>query len=576
MKLREFLSQRLLRGIARHWNNGRIARSAHLIARLAPSPAGRPIAFFKASTGLDDLSWNSGFHLLASWALRLGGVPVVYFTCRSGMSHCVLGTNRDRVHQAPPCRSCIYQAKTLYEAVPDDLRPHAGARPASAVHWFGYARDSALAAALENCTLNEMMVFTWPGVGPAPEGASATSSRANGEADAVADVKPIPIGALCLPGLRWILRRHHLEDDEPTRFLMREYMLSAWNVAREFSAFLAATGARSVVVFNGQFFPEAVARYVALQRGLRVVTHEVGLQPASAFFTDGEATAYPIKIPNDFELTRAQNARLDGYLERRFQGDFTMAGIQFWPTMRGLDDKFVTHLKEFRQVVPIFTNVIFDTSQPHANSVFEDMFAWLDTTLGEIRSHPETLFVIRAHPDESRLRKESRETVESWLQSSGAARLSNVLFIGPDQSLSSYELIKRSKFVLVYNSTIGLEATILGSPVLCGGKARFTQYPTAFFPQTPAAYIAELRRLLAAELIQVPAEFNPNARRFLYYQLFRTSLPFDRFLKSSVRKTQALLRQFEPQDLLEAPALRTIFDGLTEDRDFLLAENDSG
>ena len=72
---------------------------------------------------------------------------------------------------------------------------------------------------------------------------------------------------------------------------------------------------------------------------------------------------------------------------------------------------------EFKQIVPIFTNVIFDTSQPHANTVFEDMFAWLDMALDVIRAHPETLFVIRAHPDETRVRKSSRETVEGWVAS---------------------------------------------------------------------------------------------------------------------------------------------------------------
>ena len=80
-------------------------------------------------------------------------------------------------------------------------------------------------------------------------------------------------------------------------------------------------------MFNGQFYPEATARYIAQKRGIRAITHEVGLQPASAFFTDGEATAYPIHIPDEFELNEEQNAKLDAYLARRFQGDFTMAGI---------------------------------------------------------------------------------------------------------------------------------------------------------------------------------------------------------------------------------------------------------
>jgi len=48
----------------------------------------------------------------------------------------------------------------------------------------------------------------------------------------------IPLGPLVIPSLRWILRRHHLVDDEPTRYLLREYILSACNVAEKFAALL--------------------------------------------------------------------------------------------------------------------------------------------------------------------------------------------------------------------------------------------------------------------------------------------------------------------------------------------------
>ena len=73
-----------------------------------------------------------------------------------------------------------------------------------------------------------------------------------------------------------------------------------------------------------------------------------GLQPASAFFTDGEATAYPIHIPDEFELNDEQNAKFDAYLARRFQGDFTMAGIKFWPDMKGLDEAFLQKAAQFQ------------------------------------------------------------------------------------------------------------------------------------------------------------------------------------------------------------------------------------
>src|SRR6187549_2764480 len=115
--MREFYNQRIKRGLVRRLNNGKLARVAKRVARQSPTPSGAPVIFFKASTGIDDLSWNSGFHLLSSWALRLKGIPVAYFACHSGMSHCVLGTNRDDVRKPPPCKSCIYQSRTLYTGV---------------------------------------------------------------------------------------------------------------------------------------------------------------------------------------------------------------------------------------------------------------------------------------------------------------------------------------------------------------------------------------------------------------------------------------------------------------------------
>jgi len=538
----EFLTQRLKRGFSRRLNNIKIAQVAKLVSRNSPPASGAPVVFFKASTGIDDLSWNSGFHLLASWALRLKGIPVVYFACNAGMSKCVLGTNRDHPQKEMPCKSCVSQSRALYKDVQTFKRSDI---QTSGVNWFDYHRGEQLVKAIENLGLQELMDFEY---------------------------QNIPLGALCLPGLRWILRIHHLNDDESTRYLLREYILSAWNVAQKFTDFLDQTQPRAVIVFNGQFFPEATARYIAQKRGIRVITHEVGLQPATAFFTDGEATAYPIHIPAEFELNDEQNAKLDAYLAKRFQGDFSMAGIKFWADMKGLDESFLQKASQFKQIVSIFTNVIFDTSQPHANTVFEDMFEWLDMVLEIIKEHRDTLFVIRAHPDETRVRKSSRETVQEWVTSQGVDKEPNVVFVSPRETLSSYELIQRSKFVMIYNSTIGLEASIMGAAVLCAGRARFTQYSTVFFPQTIEEVKRKTKEFLTSDKIEITAEFKRNARRFLYYQLFRTSLPFGDFLEPSVRTTQTKLKSFELGDLLRSDAVKTIVDGILNDRDFLLRE----
>ena len=499
----------------------------------ASAPAGqRPVIFFNASTRLSGLSQNAGFSLVSSLALRRAGIPVIPFVSQCGLSHCVLGTDKDHPHNPPPCAECTRTSRLIFEGA--DVRP------------FTFQRDEALAEHLEDLSLDELLQAAW---------------------------QDIPLGRLVLPSLRWVLRIHHLKDDEPTRYLAREFMLSAYHVAREFEALIEKTDPLAVVVFNGMFYPEGTARWVAQRRGLPVYSHEVGMLPLSAFFTAEEATAYPVKVDEAFQLNAEQNARLDAYLNQRTQGKFVTAGVQFWPEMRELDDAFWGRAEQFKAVVPVFTNVVFDTSQGHANVVFEHMFAWLDLVLEEIKAHPEIFFVLRAHPDEERPGKESRETVSDWVKARNVEQLPNVLFIGPRQFISSYELIAHAKFVMVYNSTVGLESSVLGKPVLCAGKARYTQIPTVFFPQSEPEYRAQLRAFLAAETVEQPDEFQRNGRRVLYSQLFRASLPFGDFLEEDgVWKGYVRLKDFKAAalDPQNSATLQVVLDGILKGKPFIL------
>ncbi len=323
------------------------------------------------------------------------------------------------------------------------------------------------------------------------------------------------------------------------------------------------------MLFNGILYPEAAARWAARQLGVRVISHEVGFQPNSAFFTEGEATAYPIHIPEDFELNAEQNARLDSYLENRFQGDFTMAGIRFWPEMHALDETILGKMGRFQQIVPIFTNVVYDTSQVHANRIFPHMFVWLDVLLDLIRDHPETLFFIRAHPDEMRpgTAKQSRESVFDWINRNQVQELDNVIFIDLGDYISSYELIQRAKFVIVYNSSIGLEASLMGAAVLCGGVARYTQYPTVFLPESQKKFRNMTEQFLEAEKIQVPPEYQRNARHFIYYQLYRASLPFDEYLQAGQRMGFVQMKSFKWESLSpdNSNTMHILYEGIARD-----------
>ncbi len=449
------------------------------------------------------------------------------------MSRCVLGTHPDNPSQPPPCEACITQSKRLYAY--------------AEIRWFLFSKSGELEAALQGLDFAALQTFTF---------------------------YDLPLGKLVLPSLRWALRRHHLTDDEATRFFYRQYILSAYNIAHEFEHLIEEVKPQAVILFNGIMYPEAVARHLALKHQVRAITHEVGLLPFTAFFTDGQATAYPMKIPSDFELSDQQNKRLDEYLSQRFQGQFSMAGIHFWPQMQELDKVFLEKTARFKKIVPIFTNVIFDTSQVHANSLFSDMFAWLDEVLKLVRAYPETLFVIRAHPDELRpgTRKQSRESVAQWVKQHNVDELPNVVFVDSNQYLSSYALIQRAHFVMVYNSSIGLEASIMGKPVLCAGAARYTQFETVFYPKSSADYIHLANEFLNSVNVDHPQKFIKEARKVLYFQLFRTALPFERFLYAHSRMGYVHLRPFDTEDLSLAcsPTIHAVHAGVVNKEPFLV------
>lgn len=488
------------------------------------------MVFFNASTRLQSMSQNAAYSLLASLGLRVDGVPVHYFICSGGLERCVLGSDRDDVYQSPPCDLCISQSRQVFNGAP--------------LTWLVQRKYPELKATLQALNLEELIAFEKDG---------------------------LPLGFWAVNSLRWVLRLHTLEDAEPVRVFMRAFILSAWNVYSQFSELIKKLNPQAVVVFNGMFFPEAAARRASQDHGVRVITHEVGIQPLTAFFTDGEATAYPLDIPADFELSESMNSRLDEYLSRRFQGDFTMAGIRFWHQIEELDETLKKKINQYKKLVPVFTNVIFDTSQVHANTIFPDMFAWLKEVRQAALDNPDTLFVIRAHPDEGRKGKESRESVAEWMERSTTDQLPNVVFIDTGEMVSSYELIRLSHFVMVYNSTIGLEAVLMGKTVLTAAKARYTQIPTTVHPESTQDYKQNLAALLTGKAKPAALEFVSNARKFLYKQLFMSSLPFDRWLETDrYWKGYVTLRKTNPEDLKtqNSETISAIVDAIRDERSF--------
>jgi hypothetical protein len=197
--------------------------------------------------------------------------------------------------------ACIRQSRTLYAGVDDDA---AGSARSG---WFRH-RDARLKA--RRFGARELMHLNGPRQLTVRRRACCRAARSMllGRSVRRAALDPPP----AQPGRR-----------RSTRFLRRIH--SSAETPREFSAFRTAPARRGRRL-QWTVFP-GVARYVA-PSATGAITHEVGLQPERALH-GGEATAYPIHIPED--EPQAQNAR-------RMPTRRRAAGFHGWypplPTMR--------------------------------------------------------------------------------------------------------------------------------------------------------------------------------------------------------------------------------------------------
>ena len=118
-------------------------------------------------------------------SLRYSGVPVHFISCGKGLKPCLLSVGRGGESL---CSSCMELSREMYDGLPHTV--------------FGYEQDNEVANDVEGLDHAGLSAYVHEGV---------------------------PLGELTLPSLRWILRKHHLDNDPEAVTLQRSFIRSAWS-----------------------------------------------------------------------------------------------------------------------------------------------------------------------------------------------------------------------------------------------------------------------------------------------------------------------------------------------------------
>lgn len=282
-------------------------------------------------------------------------------------------------------------------------------------------------------------------------------------------------------------------------------------------------GVEIVFVLNGLFYAERILLDVATRRGLPVWSYERAKRIDSLI----AAKNLPV-LDQTFDdrwpkrsrtpLTSHQEERLDKYLQERFSGN---VGIErLWD--RRTDAGATT---EGSSTAVLFTNVLWDTAVFDSEIAFDSMAKWVTHSIEWFRAHPERRLIIRIHPAEVRVPfKLSRDPVHSRIEESVSRLPSNVRVVRPTDPVDSYALVRQARLVLVYASTIGLEAAVTGTRTIVAGATHYRGKGFTRDPSDPEQFDRELDDAFIGA--GSTAEEIELARRYAYLYFFEEIIPF--------------------------------------------------
>jgi fructose-specific component phosphotransferase system IIB-like protein len=313
-----------------------------------------------------------------------------------------------------------------------------------------------------------------------------------------------------------------------------------------------------VLSLNGKFFSEALFARAAQRRGIAVWSYERGTRRDTIALST-RAAAIPFdteEIIGQLErdpLDAAQRQTIVDYLEDRF---FLGNGQVRFQDRRG--QGIPGGRRGAEHVFALFSNLVWDSAVAGEDTIFASMFDWIATAIDHVATRPEQLLVIRVHPGEQKIYwHRTRDRVADALRARYPAGLPhNVVLVDASDPADSYQIVDEADTVLVYTSSIGMEAAARGKRVIVAANTHFAAAPFVLRPQSAAAYLAALAAPPphGAETVDA-AEL---ARRYMYRLYFELFVPIPEVTEDPTGFRVTPRRRYHPSEKLRRTLQRML------------------
>lgn len=210
-------------------------------------------------------------------------------------------------------------------------------------------------------------------------------------------------------------------------------------------------------------------------------------------------------------------------------------------------DQAEENQKFYDVIIPL--NVNCDGAAIGQDRVFHTEREWLFRTIDFILKETDASIMVREHPAAfiTDFRYFALERYEEEINCRYAGN-DRVFFCSGDKSINTYRMIEKSKLVLPYASTIGLEAVLLGKPVITHTKVYYSNFDYIYNAIDEREYF-ELVKSAISDTLYIK-NYCEDEKWIALNNLLNTSL------KTEFRETTDVWMDYSFNELIQSDCVR--------------------
>ncbi len=339
----------------------------------------------------------------------------------------------------------------------------------------------------------------------------------------------LPLGRFVQVSMCAYFRVGSLSGSPGSLDVFRRFVATATVLVQFHSRMIASLRPERLIVLNGLYAGWRIAYEIGKSLGVPVTTWDLGQRPNTLICAHNEISIYFDHLPPLWRslgttLGEAQRKQITHYLANRVSGD---QGVITFNEQALVDDAQLRQalgVPKQSDLYAVYTNVEWDSAAIGRDTAFRNQWDWLETTLQYFAERPEIHIVVRVHPGEARIPMiRAREFIASRIREAWPSLPANIHVVDWSDEISSYSILRSAKAVLVYTSTIGLEAACSSIPVIVAGRTHYARNGFTVDPADRGQYLRALDALGAGLGAKPDHEL---ALSYAHFYFIRSLIPF--------------------------------------------------